>query len=168
MKAFTLLVLSMLAANTLHGGTIVPEPFPPAAFTGLYLENDERGGTTIIQLSGDALIYKKTDGGSKVLETTTVHPTGDEWFKFIQALNAAKVYKWVDKYYYPGQGPSWVIDITMEGRKFYSEGTNEFPKNGDEAEAAADPKAGPSIPFALYWAAALDLCGKGKLDPMTK
>ena len=168
MKVLMLPVLAFLATLPLHAGNVVAEPFPPAAFTSLYLENDERSGTTIIQLSGDAVIYKKTDGGSKVLETATVHPTGDDWFKFIQALNAAKVYKWAEKYEYPGQGPSWVIDLGMNDRKFYSEGTNDYPKNGDETEPAADPKAGPSVPFQLYWAAALELCGKGKLDPMTK
>ncbi len=162
MKVFALLVLSILAASPLRAApTVRVEPFPPAAFASLYLENDERSGTTTVQLSGDALIYKRTDGGSKVLETKTVHPTGEDWFKFIQALNAAKVYKWVPKYEYPGQGPSWIIDIGMENRKFYSEGTNEYPKNGDEAQPAGDPKAGPSIPFQLYWAAVMELAGKG-------
>jgi hypothetical protein len=168
MKAFALWFLALFAAMPLHALTILAEPFPPAAFTNLYLENDDRSGSTVIQLSGDALTYKKTDGGGKVLESATVHPTGDDWFKFIQALNAAKVYKWAEKYEYPGQGPSWVIDVGINDRKFYSEGTNEYPKNGDETQPAADPKAGPSIPFQLYWAAALTLCGKGKLDPMTK
>jgi hypothetical protein len=161
MKVLALSLLSILAATPLCGApTVLAEPFPPAAFTSLYVENDERTGTTTVQLSGDALIYIRTDGGSKVLETKTVHASGDDWFKFIQALNAAKVYKWSPKYEYPGQGPSWVIDFGMENRKFYSEGTNEFPMNGDEAQPAGDPKAGPSIPFQLYWAAVLALVGK--------
>ena len=160
MKVLALLVLSILAASPLCAAMVVAEPFPPAAFDSLYLENDERSGTTIIQLSGDALIYKRTDGGSKVLETKMVHPSGEDWFKFIQALNAVKVYKWTKKYEYPGQGPSWVIDIGMENRKFYSEGTNEYPKNGDVEQPAGDPKAGPSIPFQLYWAAVLELVEK--------
>ena len=48
-----------------------------------------------------------------------MHPTGDDWFAFIQSVNTnAKLYKWAPKYYYPGQGPSWVVDIVMEDRKF--------------------------------------------------
>jgi len=168
MKALAVLAFLMAAIFLLHAQNIVAEPFPPAAFTSLYLENDERSGTTIVQLSGDALIYKRTDGGSKVLETKTVHPTSDDWFKFIQALNAAKVYKWTPKYEYPGQGPSWVIDFGMENRKFYSEGTNEYPKNGDEAQPAGDPKTGPSIPFQLYWVAVLELVGKGPAGTAAK
>lgn len=166
MKALPLLAFVFLSAISLHAATIKAEPFPPAAFASLFLENDDRSGTTIVQVSGDAVIYKRTELGGKVLEMKTVHPSGEDWFKFIQALNAAKVYKWSRNYQYPGQGPSWVIDIGMENRKFYSEGTNEYPKNGDETQPAGDPKAGPSIPFSLYWAAVLELCGKGKVDAM--
>jgi hypothetical protein len=88
--------------------------------------------------------------------------------KFIQALNAAKVYKWAPKYYYPGQGPAWVIDLVMEDRKFNSEGTNEYPKNGDESQPAADPTAGPSVPFQLFWQAVLGLVGKVPPPPPPK
>jgi hypothetical protein len=89
-----------------------------------------------------------------------VHPSDDDWLKFIQGLNAAKVYKWAPKYEYPGQGETWAIDLVMDDRTFTSEGTNEYPKNGDEARPAADPKAGVSIPFNLFWQALLELVGK--------
>ena len=168
MKVLTFLAFLFVATFPLRAQTVKAEPFPPAAFASLYLENDERSGTTIVQLAGDALIYKRTDGGSKVLETKTVHPSGEDWFKFIQALNATKVYKWAPKYEYPGQGPSWVIDLGMENRKFYSEGTNEYPKNGDETQPAGDPKAGPSIPFQLYWAAVLELVGRKPVEAAPK
>ena len=159
LRAGVFILLAVIFALPLHAQNIVAEPFPPAKFTSLYIERDEKGATISIQLAGDALIYKTTFQG-KELENVTVHPSDDDWFKFIQALNAAKVYKWTPKYEYPGQGPSWVIDFGMENRKFYSEGTNEFPMNGDEAQPAGDPKAGPSIPFQLYWAAVLALVGK--------
>jgi hypothetical protein len=48
-----------------------------------------------VRTAGDAVIYKITLG-NKVLENLTVHPSGDDWFKFIQGLNDAKVYKWAD------------------------------------------------------------------------
>ena len=105
---------------------------------------------------------------NKVLENLTVHPSGDDWFKFIQGLNTAKVYKWAPTYYYPGQGPAWVIDFAMEDRTFKSEGTNEYPKNGDESHPAADPKAGPTIPFDLFWQAVLGLVGKIQPPPPPK
>ena len=143
------------------------EPFPPAKFTSLYIERHEKGASIIVQADGDAVTYKVTLGNA-VLENRTVHPTGEDWFKFIQALNAAKVYNWAPKYYYPGQGPAWVIDVTMEDRKFYSEGTNEYPKNGDEAQPATDPKAGPSVPFQLFWQAVLELAGKTPPPPPPK
>ncbi len=136
--------------------------------TALYIENDQRSGTTIVKLSGDSLVYTLTDGGSKVLSTETIHPSPDDWFNFIQGLNTAKVYTWVSGYQYPGQGPSWVIDLTMEDRKFYSEGTNEFPKNGDESHPQGDPKASSSIPFDLFWHAVLQLCGKAPPAQMVK
>jgi hypothetical protein len=141
-----------------RAATLVAEPFPPARFTSLYIERDDKDAVTV-QTDGDSVVYKVTRG-NKVLENLTVHPTGDDWFKFIQALNEAKVYRWTPRYYYPGQGPSWVVDFTMEDRIFNSEGTNEYPKNGDEAQPAADPKAGPSIPFLLFWQAVLELVGK--------
>jgi hypothetical protein len=151
----------------LRSATVVAEPFPPARFTSLYIERDEKGAAVSIQTSGDDVIYKVTLG-NKVLESLAVHPSADDWFKFIQALNAAKVYKWAPKYEYPGQGSTWVIDFAMENRKFISGGTNEYPKDGDESQPAADPKAGPSIPFQLFWQAVLGLVGKVPSPPPPK
>ena len=159
MKPLVLALVSVFLALPLHAGDIVAEPFPPARFISLYIERDEHGTATTVQTTGGAVVYKVTQG-DKVIESLTVHPAMDDWLKFIQGLNTAKVYKWAPKYDYPGQGGSWVIDFAMEDRKFTSEGTNEYPKNGDESQPAADPKAGPSIPFELFWQAVLELVGK--------
>jgi len=67
---------------------------------------------------------------------------------------------WSPKYYYPGQGPSWVVDFDMKDRQFNSSGTNEFPKAGDEANGQANPASGPSVPFQLFWQAVLTLACK--------
>ncbi len=160
-RVLFLATLAILFTQSLHAQSIVAEPFPPAKITSLYLERDDnKGGTISIQLQGDALIYQTTQGG-KVVENDVTHPTDDDWFKFIQVIdNNAKLYKWAPKYYYPGQGPSWVVDFVMADRKFNSEGTNEFPKEGDEANPQANPKSGPSVPFQLFWQAALTLAGK--------
>jgi len=165
-RALFLLVMATLFALPLRAQTVVAEPFPPAKFSSLYIENDDnKGGTISIQLQGDALIYQKTQGG-KLVENTTVNPSGDDWFQFIQTMNTnAKVYKWASKYYYPGQGPSWVIDFVMEDRKFNSEGTNEYPLEGDESKPQANPKSGPSVPFQLFWQAVLKLAGKAPAVP---
>jgi hypothetical protein len=159
LRAGVFILLAVIFALPLHAQNIVAEPFPPAKFTSLYIERDEKGATISIQLAGDALIYKTTFQG-KELENVTVHPSDDDWFKFIQAINAAKVYKWSPSYYYPGQGPSWVIDFDMQDRKFNSAGTNEFPKEGDVAQGQANPPSGPSVPFQLFWQAAMTLVGK--------
>jgi hypothetical protein len=161
------ILLAAILCLPLHAATIVAEPFPPARFTSLYIERDDKGASMVVQSAGDAVIYKVTLG-NMVLENLTVHPTGDDWFKFIQGLNAAKVYNWAPTYYYPGQGPTWVIDLTMEDRVFKSGGTNEYPKNGNESQPAADPKAGPSIPFQLFWQAVLGLVGKVSPPPPPK
>jgi hypothetical protein len=152
-------LVAILLCPPLHAATILAEPFPPAAFTSLYIERDDKGAAVSVQLAGDAVTYKVTLG-NKVLESLTVHPSSDDWFKFIQSLNAAKVYKWAPKYYYPGQGPTWVIDFAMDDRTFSSGGTNEYPLNGDEAQPQASPGTGPSIPFQLFWQAVLTLVGK--------
>jgi len=159
MKAITLALLALILCLPLFAATIVAEPFPPERFTSLYIEKDMGDTSITIRMAGDAVVFKTTTGG-KVLENTTVHPSADDWFKFIQGLNDAKVYKWARKYQYPGQGASWAIDLAMEDRKFASEGSNEYPKEGAEDQPAADPKAGPSIPFQLFWQAALGLVGK--------
>jgi hypothetical protein len=160
-RARSFLVLAVLIALPLRAATIVPEPFPPAKLSNLYIQRGELNGDTItVQVQGDALIYTSTQG-KKVVETSTIHPSGDDWFKFIQALNAAKVYKWSPKYYYPGQGETWVISFDLPDRSFSSEGTDEFPKNGDEAQGQANPASGPSVPFQLFWQAVLTLVGKG-------
>ena len=151
----------------LRAASVVAEPFPPARFTSLYIERDEKGAAVVVQSAGDAVTYKVTLG-NKVLESLTVHPSGDDWFKFIQALNDAKVYNWAPKYEYPGQGPTWVIDLVMADRKFNSEGTNEYPKNGDESQPQANPASGPSIPFQLFWQAVLGLVGKVQPPPPPK
>ena len=150
MKVLLPALLVFILGWPLNAATVVPEPFPPARFTSLYIERDDKGAAVIVQMDGDTdtVIYKVTLG-NKVLESLTVHPTDDDWFKFIQALDAANLYKWAPKYYYPGQGPTWVIDLVMEDRKFNSEGTNEYPKEGDEAQPQANPSSGPSVPFQL-------------------
>ena len=86
---------------------------------------------------------------TKVLESVTVHPSGDDWFQFIQGLNNAKVYRWAPKYYYPGQGGAWVIDLVMEDRKFSSEGTNEYPKR--RRIAARRRSQGVGTPASLFY-----------------
>jgi hypothetical protein len=128
-------------------------------FTSLYIEKDENGTSIVIQLVGDAVVYKIMAGG-KMVESATLHPSADDWLNFIQGLNNAKVYKWAPKYEYPGQGISWVVDLAMDDRKLTSAGSNDYPREGAEAEPAAAPKAGPSIPFQLFWQAALTLAGK--------
>jgi hypothetical protein len=155
---FLLLLITLLAAPA-RAQDIVAEPFPPAKINSFYAEFDSKDETESVQLQGDALIYKKTKAG-KEIESSTTHPTDDDWFAFIQSINNAKVYKWAGKYYYPGQGPSWVVDLDMADRKFNSAGTNEFPLQGNEAKPQANPKSGPSAPFQLFWQAVLKLAGK--------
>jgi len=159
MKALVPMVLALFPCCFLDAATIVAEPFPPARFTSLYIERDDKNASVTVQTAGDAVMYKATLG-DKISERITVHPSDDDWFKFIQALNAANVCKWSPKYYYPGQGPTWVIDLVMEDRKFNSGGTNEYPKNGDEAQPQANPASGPSVPFQVFWQAVLVLVGK--------
>ncbi len=161
MKAFLMAFVALLPWASLQAATVVPQPFPPTRFTSLFIEKYDRGNTISVQLSGDDVIYKLVSGNT-VIENVTVHPSGDDWFKFIQSLNDAKVYKWAPNYEYPGQGPTWVVDLAMDGVAFKSGGTNEYPKEGDESQPAADPKAGPSIPFQLFWQAVLVLVGKDK------
>ena len=151
----------------LHAAQIVPDPFAPARITHLYIEKDEKGKIISIQLAGDAIVFKCIVEG-KEIDNATVHPSDDDWFQFIQALNNAKVYKWAPNYSYPGQGPSWVIDLAMENRKFTSGGTNEFPKDGAEDQPQGDPQAGPSMPFAVMWHAAMTLAGKDKMPGAAK
>lgn len=164
--AFSAFAWVVLCAS-LHAAEIVPEPFPPARFTSLYIEKDEKGKIISMQLAGDALIFKCIVDGREI-DNATVHPSGDDWFQFIQALNNAKVYKWAPNYSYPGQGPSWVIDLTLENRKFTSGGTNEFPKDGAENQPQGDPQAGPSMPFVMMWHAAMALAGKDKMPGTPK
>jgi hypothetical protein len=151
----TMLAFPVLAA------TVVAEPFPPARFTSLYIERDDKDTATVIQMAGDTVTYKVT-AGNKVIDSATVTPSPDDWFKFIQGLNTAKVYAWSPKYEYPGQGGSWVIDLAMEDRTFGSEGANEYPKDGAESEPNASPGSGPSVPFQVFWQAALGLVWKAE------
>jgi len=167
MKALILAFLTFLLVLPLRAATVVQEPFPPARFTSLYIERDDKGTAVSVQSAGDAVLYKVTQG-NKVLESLTVHPSDDDWFKFIQALNAAKVYKWVPQYYYPGQGPTWVIDLEMTDRKFNSGGTNEYPLETDVTKPQANPASGPSVPFQRFWQAVLDLVGKVPPPPPPK
>jgi len=164
MKALLVSLLVLLAAPVVRAANVVAEPFPPARFTSLYIERDQKGAATTVQIDGDAVIYKVMLG-DKVLESLTAHPSADDWFKFIQGLNDAKVYKWAPQYEYPGQGPAWVIDLVMEDRKFNSAGKNDYPKTGDESQPQTDPKAGPSISFELFWQAVLNLVGKAPPPP---
>jgi len=161
MRALLFLVAAALLAVPLRAQQIVAEPFPPAKFSTLTIERDEsKGSTTTLQLQGDALLYQTTQGG-KVVQSLTLHPSDDDWFAFIQALNGpAKVYQWSPKYEYPGQGTSWAIVLVLGDRKFQSEGVNEFPLEGNVSQPQANPASGPSVPFQLFWQAVLKLAGK--------
>ena len=161
MRAVLILVSMALVAPPLHAQQVVAEPFPPAKFTSLSIERDKTDGSTIsIQLQGDTLYYQTSKGG-KVVENQALHPSDDDWFAFIQALDdPAKVYQWSPKYEYPGQGTSWSIVLVLADRKFQSEGVNEFPLEGNVAQPQANPKSGPSVPFQLFWQAVLKLTGK--------
>jgi hypothetical protein len=167
MKPFALSLIVLVLWLPLRAAEIVPDPFPPAHFTNLYLEKDDKGTITSVQLSGENVIYKVT-AGTQVLENITVHPSGDDWFAFIKGLNAAKVYKWAPDYTYPGQGVTWIIDLGFEDRKLTSGGTNDYPKDGAEDQPQADPKAGPSVPFQVFWQAALALVGKAPPPKVSK
>lgn len=167
MKTIALAFLAVILILPLHAATIVAEPFPPARFTSLYLERDDKGTATVIQMNGDTVTYKVTTG-NKVTDSATVTPSPDDWFKFIQGLNTAKVYKWAPKYEYPGQGGSWVIDLAMDDRNFASEGANEYPKDGAEDQPNASPGSGPSLAFQIFWHAALGLVGKDVAAAPTK
>jgi hypothetical protein len=161
MKSFVLAFILAMLALPLFGADLVTEPFPPERFTNLYIEKDEKGKVMSIQLSGENVIFKCVVDGREI-DSVTVHPSGDDWFQFIQALNMAKVYKWAPDYTYPGQGITWVVDLGMEGRKLTTGGTNDFPKEGAEDQPQGDPKAGPSQPFQILWLAAMGLVGKDK------
>jgi len=161
MKAFILVLLLLTLAPSLRAADFAPDPFPPARFTNLYMEKDEKGKVMSIQLSGEDVIFKCLVDG-KEIDSAKVHPSGDDWFQFIQALNLAKVYKWSPNYTYPGQGITWIIDLGMENRKLTTGGTNDFPKEGAENQPQADPKAGPSTPFQIAWLAAMALAGKSQ------
>ncbi len=142
----------------MEAATVTAEPFPPARFTSLYIERDENGTSTAIQLDGDAVIFKSANG--KDVQAVTAHPSDDDWLAFIKGLNDAKVYAWAPQYYYPGQGETWVIDLSMDDRKLVSGGTNEYPLAGNESQPQANPKSGPSVPFQVFWQAVLKLAGK--------
>ena len=86
------ILLAAILCLPLHAATIVAEPFPPARFTSLYIERNDKGAAVVVQTAGDAVTYKVTLG-NKVLEKLTVQPSGDDWLKFIRGLNDAKVYK---------------------------------------------------------------------------
>jgi hypothetical protein len=159
-RALFFILILLAIALPAHAQDIMAEPFQPEKVTSFYAELDSKDETESVQLQGDALVYKKTKAG-KEIESSATHPTGDDWLAFIQSINNnSKVYKWADKYYYPGQGPSWVIDLDMADRKFNSAGTNEFPLQGDESKPQANPKSGPSVPFQIFWQAVLKLAGK--------
>jgi hypothetical protein len=161
MKTLLLALLGILPWLPLEAATgdVVQDPFAPAKITSLSIEKDDGDTITTIMLEGDAITYKTTVGG-KVTESLTAHPSADDWFNFIQKLNVAKVYKWLPRYYYPGQGPGWSINMVMEDRTFGSSGTNEYPKESAEDQPQADPQAGPSVPFLIFWQAAETLAGK--------
>jgi hypothetical protein len=56
----------------------------------------------------------------------------------------------------------------MADRQFKSEGTNEYPKEAHESDPQADPKAGPSVPYQLFWQAVLTLAGKAPVSATPK
>jgi len=164
MKKLLLVLMALPGVGRLEAADVVAEPFPPAKIASLHIEMTENGKTTSVDLIQDAVVYQVASADGKVVEKNTTHPDGDDWFQFIQKLNEAKVYKWARKYYYPGQGAEWAVILEIDNQQFTSEGDNEYPKTGSEADPAADPKGGETLPFQIFWQATLVLAGKGKVS----
>lgn len=163
MKNLLLVLMALLGGYRLQAADVVAQPFPPASFTSLHIELTENGTTTSVDLVNDAVVYEVTSADGKVVEKETAHPSGDDWFQFIQKLNEAKVYKWASRYYYPGQGADWAVILQIDGQDFTSEGHNNYPKTGSESDPADDPKGGETLPFQLFWQATLLLAGNAKV-----
>ena len=74
MKALTLALLFLVSGMSVRAANVVAEPFPPARFTSLYIERDDKDASMVVQTAGDAVIYK-VSVGNKVQESLTVHPS---------------------------------------------------------------------------------------------
>ncbi len=95
MKPFLvcLLIMAFAAPMRADDPPVAPVTFPDLAPTAFkYHYEHELSFSTTVELKGIKLEYSTTIGGQ--FKNTTITPSPEAWARFIEELNAAKIYKW--------------------------------------------------------------------------
>lgn len=141
-------------------GQDLPQPFPVVVPKRLhFVVGNVFGGEVRIDLMNDAVIYSRTEVDKSVRQKT-VQPTPIAWHKFVEKLNEAKMYSWAPQYKNSNvlDGGGWKMDLIFGKREFFSEGINDYPKDG--AVYLAAKELNPSHTFEIVWTALCELVGE--------
>ncbi len=176
-------VLRLMAAGAfaafIHvGGPVTPGQPPPTPRKLLpngYLPSRFRlhiGGffppSYSVELRGESLLYRareRVPGTEDLRESTKViTPTAAQWRQFWAATEAADLWGWRPRYTDPSvyDGVQWGLEITLEGRRAASSGSNAFPgvPIRPTGPTAPDPhSSGTSPSFERYLRAVEALLG---------
>jgi len=154
--AIILFLFAPLSSSRAYDNTPLPSG-PPGDFTADIGGFD--GPNYHVELKHDG-VYYESSGAGNVQEKAIVHPDHEAWAKFIQALNAVKFYRWAPSYSSDVlDGVQWKIRLRVGDRVILSQGSNNFPRDGDERQPSNSWPA-PSKSFQSFCQAVSQLVGK--------
>jgi hypothetical protein len=158
--AWTFIALASLSSLSLAKAD--QQPFPETVPALFKVEFDaEMWGVVTLEFKDGRLIYQRQGIGGNL--TTAVRPTLDQWARFFREINAAKVYKWSDHYSSPetarDAGFHWSIDLQAADTGFHSNGSCEYPLDGDLTEEERGSSKHKS--YDLFMEAVSHLIGRG-------
>jgi hypothetical protein len=157
-NAARLAILLLLFAPLSHAYDNAPlPPTPPDDFTADIGGFD--GPNYHVELKSDGVHYDSSGAGN-VQEKVVVHPSLEAWATFMQALNTAKLYRWAPTYSSNVMdGVQWKIRLRAGDRVILTQGSNNFPRDGDERHPSNSWPT-PSKNFQSFCDAVSQLVGK--------
>ena len=109
-----------------------------------------------VELTDDALVYKRMSMGYTEEEVAHIEPTDAEWTTFMAAIDELHIWDWKESYPSPPgmrDGTNWSLKLEVGERQLKSSGTNNYP--------AAESKADEDL-FDLFTNALQQLLGGRK------
>lgn len=158
MRLRFLLILAWFGAMPLRAEEPAPLPLrPPDAFQATV--GGFKAPTCTVELRGDGLHYEVRTS-REVLKTAVVHPTAEAWSRFLRRMNEIRLSRWAPSYSSLAlDGTWWKLTLRSGDRTIASQGSNNYPEAGREAQPGRIYPASTEV-FDRFCAAVSDLVGR--------
>jgi len=162
MKKYASLSLYLLLSTAVAAAAAPAKPDIPASMKAPDIFVVHVGGflgsSYSAQLKDRKVIYRKTARGKLVAEKA-ISVSAGQWQKFWTVMNEIHLEKWAKRYdnQNVADGTQWSISMRVNGKKYESGGSNNFPGDLDPAKGNNSPQS--SERFKRLLKALRDLLG---------